>query len=243
MKTITPTTFFSMSTHIIISFLIGMFMLVNLFLVIEHVRDASSNYREYLSKDVVLTGRVHKFLGADFTTNKSGTVRNCFAAEANGHIVVRAGNNSQNEPDTSGFCQRLFEKNIVSNWEDYVPERKSSFIGTFFWTIVLLSIVGTAAYMIGQFPALLIVLAVPKMADWIRPLTIVFMIPFMIFWLAFISSGWQHHPSGWISPDGYVIKTTKAFFTSDGKAYTAPETLYDWSNSHTMHEISVLNPR
>lgn len=235
---ITSTWLLTSAAQVLITIALGAFMLINAAVIGFYVLDAYDNYAKKESLNIVSTGRIHTFNSLEFTTNKLGVQRNCIAiAEDNGRASVREDGDWEGNIALGNFCHQLFSADNLTNWQDMAP--KTNGVGRIekaMWSIGFLFVFMAGTILVTKIPANAIAMVVPGLYPYVRLFSLLLTLPVLVFWAVFVSSAWSYHPSYWKSRDGYTVETEKVFIAADRKIYKAPETLFGWTDSHTMEE-------
>lgn len=235
---ITATSLLTSAAQVIITIMLGAFMIINAAVIFFYVFDGYKNYQKKESVDVVMTGRIHHFDSLEFSTNPNGVQRHCVAVTANGRMVVREDADWNGSLPSGNFCEKLFNSHNINHWEEMAPtSNNTSIVEKLFWSFAFLLVFMTGAYFITTIPSNLVGILVPGLASLTKVMAMLLTLPVLVFWGVFVSSAWAYHPAYWKSPDGYTVKTEKVFITRDNRMFKAPETVFAWSNNDTMTEL------
>lgn len=240
---ITSTWLLTSAAQVILTIAIGAFMIINAAVIGFYAKDGYDNYSKKQAMHVVAEGRIHTFHSLEFTTTPLGTQRHCVAlVPDHGNATVREYGDWQGNIPPGDFCQQLFNAGNLSLWNDFAPTSNGmSSVEKLLWSFGFLIVFISGAILITNIPANAIALMVPVLAPFVRLISVVLTLPVFLFWGVFVSSAWSYNPSYWKSRDGYIVNTEKVFIAADHKLYKAPETLFGWTDNHTMEERKVLD--
>lgn len=227
---VTSTGLLTSITQVVLTILVGAFMLINAAVITFYVIDGYDNYQKKQSLRIVDVGYLHEFQSLEFTTDPNGVQAKCTSLELNSgqYFVVRG----------SQFCQKhVFQH----NWKKYAPTTNGvSVTEKMGWSAAFFIVFTAGAFLVGTIPSNVMGLLIPGLAPYTKIIALLFTLPVLLFWAIFVSSAWTYHPSYWTTPDGYSVNVTKVYITNDRKVYTAPESLFDWTSTKTMQERKIF---
>lgn len=240
---ITPTNIVTSGVQVLMTMALGFFILTCAFFMVSESLDAKKNLAQVEQLDIVDTGRIHVYDGRDFTVGSPdyGVPRKCV-------VVVSDSTNTTYIQDAtvalpgspvipSDFCASAVV-DYVSNWEQYAPAHSVSLGELVFTTVIALVVLLSGGYLIMQIPALLVAAVYTPAFQFVKLITVAFMLPIFIFVGIFVSAMWSHEPSYWVTPNRHSVKTESVYITGDGSLYKAPDKLYDWTESETGDKLT-----
>lgn len=241
MKIITPTNILSTGVQVLMTMATGFFILVCTFFMVSETLDAKKNMAQVEQLDITDTGRLHVFDGRDFTVSDYGVPRKCVIVVSDSTKAITwqdATVVAPGEPvTTSDFCANAI-LDYSANWEQYAPVQQGAIAERIFGTVIALAVLLSGGYLIMQIPALMVALVYMPAFQYVKIITVAFMLPIFLFVGIFVHSMWSYTPSYWLTPNRHTVETSFVYITGDGSLYKAPEKLYDWTESETGDKLT-----
>lgn len=233
---ITPTSLLTTGYQAILMVATGLFMLLNVAVIGFYTLDGISNYRKMQDANITHTVQLHKFLSDEFETNPMGVQRHCVAITEGGRASIRELPNSSKTIPAGDFCKQMMSNAV--NWKKHVPPHDTPVIENLFWSVIFLIVFMTAAYLVTSIPASFVGLLIPGLIPYTRVIALALTLPVLLFWGVFVKAAWTYEPSYWLY-HGHVVETHKVFMNDKGEMYIAPNSLFGWSNSDTMMNLTI----
>jgi hypothetical protein len=239
---ITATNVITTGVQVMMTLALGFFILTCAFFMVSESLDAKKNFNQVEQLVITDTGRLHVYDGLDFTVGPAdyGVPRKCVivTSDTTGSVYVQDATVAVpgDKVIPSDFCVDAILDHS-SNWQSHAPAQPNGFGERLFGTVIALAVLLAGGYLIMQIPALLIASVYLPAYQYVKLITIAFMLPIFIFIGIFVHSIWSYTPSYWVTPDNKAVKTTSVYISGDGSLYKAPDTLYDWTESETGDKL------
>lgn len=229
---ITPTSLLTTGTRMLITYLLGAFMFINLAVIATYSVDAYDNLQQYKALDVPFEARLFKFHGTEFVSDPAGVNTHCYALMIGEFVHI---SNARNK-----FCRQVFTVENLTNWKKMAPVNKSSrFVEATFWGIMFFLVFLGGFFLIATIPANIMGSLFTGFARYTNIAALVFSLAIILpFWTLFTIAAVTPAQSYWMTPDGYTVSTSKVFVGPDAQLYKAPDSLFGWTSTQTMEKVS-----
>lgn len=236
---VTSTRLLSSVFSIAIIFLIGAFMFITMAVMGEYVLTAYENYNKKQSADILFEARIHRFDSMEFITNPHGEIRFCTAiTTGKGRPVVRERNHEGKPVPVGEFCSKMMSHENLNNWKQHTRSTGPNVVETLLWAAGFLVVFMVAGFLVTSIPANLLGILFPVLLPYTKIMALVMALPVLLFWAILTEAALTPVPTSWHDANGYLVNTKKVYVSRDLKLYTAPEQLFDWTNSDTMSKIN-----
>lgn len=226
---ITPTSLLTTGVRMLITYLLGAFMFINLGVVGSYSYEAYENYQQYKAIGSPAKFRIHKFSGTQFTTDPQGTYSRCVVATTDSKYVAYL-----NHSDT--FCAKVYSE--LGKW-DAANHSSPSVIEGAFWGIMFFAVFVVGFFLLVSIPTNLVGGMFTGLARYSNLVAILLTLAVVVpFWTMFFSAGMSKPAGYWMTSDGYAVKTMQVFSDDKGQWYKAPDNLFGWTSSQTMEKVS-----
>lgn len=215
--------------NLVISFALGIAMVGGGAFMLFKCMDYRNNVQQIKQLDIVDAGRIHNY-------SPPGTVGRCFILESSKGVQLKAIGAS---PEALSKCEDA--KAASASWENHKwVKDKSIFqlsMGVFLALFLFVTAIGYAII-----PVSILVMITKN--EWLyenaRIFIVILALPVLIYGMSHTLGNTFNPPATTWLHEGMPVQTYNVYLTSDGKAYRAPESVYDWSETYVAQLVTKI---